>query len=111
MSQLLDDQQIFATCVGHLLLWATTAGYQVTLGDAWAKSGHCNGSFHYRRLAIDLNLFKDGRWLTTTEAHQSLGDFWKTLHPRCTWGGDFTTPDGNHYSFGESLATKKPRRY
>jgi hypothetical protein len=50
------------------------------------------------RLAVDLNLFKNGQFLTDSEAHRPLGDYWKSLHPDCCWGGDFSKPDGNHYS-------------
>ena len=45
-----------------------------------------------------FNLFKDGKFLTSSEDHRTLGEFWKTLHPDCCWGGDFSRPDGNHYS-------------
>ena len=82
-------------------MWAYSKGYEITFGDAWAKSGHIDGSYHYKRLAIDLNLFKDGKYLTTTESHKPLGEFWKSLDPECTWGGDFKRKDGNHYSYGE----------
>ena len=85
--------------VGKLIEYAYQQGYELTFGDAWAKTGHCVGSFHYQRLAIDLNLFKDGRWLTSTESHEFLGEYWESLDPDCTWGGDWE--DGNHYSFGE----------
>ena len=76
-------------------------GYEFTYGDAWANSGHKKNSFHYKRLAIDINLFKDDMYLTKTEDHAELGKFWKSLHPDCTWGGDFEDPDGNHYSYFE----------
>ena len=75
-------------------------GYAVTLGDAWAKDGHKKGSFHYDRLAIDLNLFKDGIWLKETEDHQEFGEYWISLGG--SWGGNFKrVKDGNHYSLGE----------
>jgi len=50
-----------------------------------------------KRLAIDLNLFKDGEYLTDTEDHRFLGEFWESLGG--TWGGRWD--DGNHYSWGE----------
>lgn len=56
------------------------------------------GSLHEKRLAIDLNLFKDGVYQMNTTAHEPLGAYWESLHPLCRWGGRFTSPDGNHYS-------------
>jgi len=93
------QQSQFARMVGLLINYATLQGYEVTFGDAFAKSGHIDGSFHYKRLAIDLNLFKDGEYLTETQDHKPLGLFWESIGG--TWGGRFKNPDGNHYSLGE----------
>jgi hypothetical protein len=90
-------QSEFARKVGLLILFAYEQGYELTFGDAWAKSGHKDGSFHYKRLAIDLNLFKDGKYLRSTESHRLLGEFWESIGG--TWGGHWD--DGNHYSYGE----------
>lgn len=84
-----------------LIQWAFNHGYELTYGDAKAKDGHCKNSLHYSSLAVDFNLFKDGKYLTSTEDHKPLGDYWKTLDQMCTWGGDFKNRDGNHYSYGE----------
>jgi len=93
------QQSQFARMVGLLINYATLQGYEITFGDAYAKSGHIDGSFHYKRLAIDLNLFKDGEYLTETQDHKPLGLFWESIGG--TWGGRFEKPDGNHYSLGE----------
>ena len=85
--------------VGLLINYATLQGYELTFGDAFASSGHIKGSFHYKRLAIDLNLFKNGEYLTDTQDHKPLGEFWESIGG--TWGGRFKSPDGNHYSYGE----------
>jgi len=92
-------QSKFARMVGLLILFAYEKEYEITLGDAYATDGHCDGSFHYKRLAIDLNLFRDGKYLTNTEDHKPLGDFWESIGG--SWGGRFKNPDGNHYSLGE----------
>ena len=83
-----------------LILKAYALGYELTTGDAWAQEAdghHKDGSFHYKRLARDYNLFKDGKYLTETEDHAELGEFWQSMGG--TWGGNFD--DGNHYSYGE----------
>jgi len=92
-------QSKFVRMVSLLLHYADQMGYELTFGDAWAKSGHKKGSFHYKRLAIDLNLFIKGKYQRSTKAHEPLGVFWESLHG--TWGGRFKNPDGNHYSYGE----------
>lgn len=92
-------QSEFVRMVGKLIQFATDNGYELTFGDAFAKTGHSKDSFHYKRLAIDLNLFKDGKYLTETEDHRPLGEYWQSIDG--TWGGEFKKKDGNHYSFGE----------
>lgn len=110
-----EKQRLFAKLLPALLNQAHTMGYEVTLGDAYRdprlfgavgeKKGYGHKkSNHKRRLAIDLNLFLEGRFLTETEDHFELGQWWESLHPLCRWGGRFTDkngnpkPDGNHYS-------------
>lgn len=94
----------FALSKGYALTWG-----QTTRTDAEAQANAAAGSgiarsLHIDRLAIDLNLFRGGDWLQTSEDHAELGAYWKTLHPLCRWGGDFKDskgrpkPDGNHYS-------------
>jgi hypothetical protein len=105
-----QKQRLFTRLVGRLIEFAYDKGYELTLGDAYRdprvhgemgvkKSYSSAHSLHKERLAIDLNLFKGGVFLTTSEDHKPLGEYWKRLHPDCRWGGDFTRPDGNHYSF------------
>ena len=91
----------FTLYISMLIQYAYSQGYTLSFGDAWAKTGHVTGSRHYDRLAVDFNLFKDGVYLKETEDHNFLGKFWKSLDPKCTWGGDFTRKDGNHYSYDE----------
>lgn len=93
------EQSQFAYYTGKLINHAYEQGYELTFGDAWATEGHINDSFHYKRLAIDLNLFINREYITTTEGHRPLGEYWESLHPKCTWGGRWE--DGNHYSWGE----------
>lgn len=72
---------------------ADTAALYEAQGKGVAKSAHLNG------LAVDVLLYtKAGEYLTKSEDYKPLGDFWKSLHPLCRWGGDFTKRDGNHFS-------------
>ena len=89
-----QKQSKFVLMVAQLIQWAYSQGYELTFGDAYAKTGHMPNSLHYSRLAIDLNLFRDGKWLDKTEDHKPLGEYWESLGG--SWGGRFK--DGNHYS-------------
>lgn len=100
-------QRTFPPLVANLICKAYALGYEVTFGDAFRdprvhgivgekKSYSSAKSVHKERLAIDLNLFRDGVYLTSTEDHRELGEYWESLHPLCRWGGRFN--DGNHYS-------------
>lgn len=102
-------QRAFVPAVAELVRWAYANGFELSFGEAFrtvqqaawnakAGSGIAN-SLHVRRLAIDLNVFKDGTYLTLSEQYAPLGEYWKTLHPLARWGGDFKKPDGNHFSF------------
>lgn len=103
-----EQQRRFPPLVAQLIARVYASGYEVTFGEAFrtreqaalnaqAGTGIAN-SLHCDRLAIDLNLFKDGKYLTDSEAWRPFGEFWKSLDPDCRWGGDFTRPDGNHFS-------------
>ncbi|CAK0758731.1 M15 family peptidase [Gammaproteobacteria bacterium] len=107
MSPLLEQQQHFAQLIALWMRAAYARGFSVTFGDAF-RDQRCpygaEGSYHKRRLAVDFNLFKDGRYLTSVEEWRELGEAWKILDPLCTWGGDFKTGavgDANHLSYGE----------
>ena len=50
-------------------------------------------SKHLSKLAIDLNLFKDGELLTKKEDFKLISEYWKSLNERNNcgyfWGWDF----------------------
>ena len=104
-------QKEFTRDIADLIEYATDVlGYDLTFGDAYRdprvhgeygeerKSYAASKSEHKRRLAVDFNLFINNKYQPTTEAHKALGEFWKGLRSDNVWGGDFTKPDGNHYS-------------
>ena len=106
-----QKQRKFTRMIAQLIEYAYANGYELTFGDAYRdprlhgevgvkKSYSSANSLHKSRLAVDFNLFKDGQYLTTTEAHKPLGEYWESIGG--TWGGRFGenggTADGNHYS-------------
>ena len=56
-------------------------------------------SKHTEGLAIDINLYINGVYQTTTEAHKKYGEYRKGLNNEDRWGGDFKNKDGNHYEY------------
>jgi hypothetical protein len=103
-----EQQILFARLTIHLYDEIINQGYDFTYGETWrdpriaildakVDMGIVH-SLHIDRLAVDINLFKDGKYLDSTADHTPFGSYWKTLHPLARWGGDFSRPDGNHYS-------------
>lgn len=110
-----DKQRLFAELLGEFLVWLYKNDYEVSLGEAYRtpeqaainaqKGGGIRNTLHTKRLAIDLNLFLDASLASDEDiyqrdsaAYKPLGDYWKSLHPLCRWGGDFSKSDGNHFS-------------
>ena len=100
-----EKQRLLTFKISLLIQWAYENGYEMTFGDAYRdprvhgamgekRSYSGANSLHKQRLAVDLNLFKDGEYLTRTEDHLPLGEYWESIGG--TWGGRFN--DGNHYS-------------
>ena len=97
MANLNKKQFEFTRKIAFLILYANSLGYELTFGDAYRSAeinyGHPN-SLHRKRLAVDFNLFKNGKYLKKTEDHRILGEYWESIGG--SWGGRFQ--DGNHYS-------------
>lgn len=101
-----EKQSVFARLIGTLIAFIYESGYEMTFGEAYrspeeaarlAKLGlGIKTSLHTSRLALDVNLFKDGVYLSTEEGHRPIGEWWEHQHPLCRWGGRWG--DGNHYS-------------
>lgn len=103
-----EKQRLFVKLIGQLIDWSYSNGYELTFGEAVrtplqaqanaAQGSGISNSNHLIRLAIDLNLFSNGEYRAGTEDYKPLGDYWRSLNPLCAWGGDFSKPDGNHFS-------------
>ena len=108
---MVDEQSKFAELVAKLILTALQSGFQVTLGEAYRtreqQEIYYNAdppltktlkSKHMNRLAVDLNFFKDGNYLTDGNDFKELGEYWKTLSEHCVWGGDWGW-DAGHFEW------------
>lgn len=94
----------FSRHLALLLLWAQEHYDRAFLGEVKregaVKGGHPD-SLHHNGLAGHLELFRrDGsgklRYLTRTPDYELAGQYWESLHPDNSWGGDFS--DGHHFS-------------
>lgn len=111
--QLGERQETFSRLIAKLILKMYDMGYAVRCGDFYAVKRtpleHKANSTHYEKCAADLNLFKDGKYLSATIDHLNFGDYWERLHPNCRWGGRYA--DGNHYEFLDKPVTiENPER-
>lgn len=115
-----EMQRKFPLLVAEFIRQAYADGYELTFGEAfrteeqqslYLRSGKSRtmSSLHLKRLAIDFNLFRDGRYLTDADLYRPLGEKWEALGGR--WGGRFglsvadypekTGWDSNHFEFKE----------
>jgi len=116
-----QKQQIFTKNVASLIAYADMIGIGLTFGDAYRSQSQIllnyfgykieKGGFfgiklvkhrklsktlkslHAKRLAVDFNFFINGKLTYKFKDVKELGDFWETLHPENTWGGDFNKDD------------------
>lgn len=98
----------FSRCLADLIIHATELGYEAAFDEVTERitekdptSDHMKGSLHHIGLAGDVLLYKDGKYLTSTEEYLPLGTFWESLgitrNLPLRWGGRFK--DGNHFSY------------
>lgn len=102
-----EKQQLFMRLLPRLIDKAHDLGFEVRGGDLFRdprcfgkfgekKSYSASNSCHKLKIAIDLNLFKNGEYKIRTMDHEELGMWWEKQHELCRWGGRWN--DANHYS-------------
>lgn len=101
-------QILFARLWPLLILKAFQLGYEVVLGETYRSPeetkrladlgiGH-RTSLHGECLAGHIELFRDGVYLTDSKDYRELGHWWLQQDKLCRWGGNFSKPDGHHFS-------------
>ena len=112
----LEKRTRFSFMLARLLLYMNENGYGFTVGEVYRSPEEARrlynlykegkgpraslSSLHTKGQAVDINLFKDGKYLASIEAHRMFGDWWERQHSHCRWGGRYG--DGNHYEFLDS---------
>lgn len=100
-------QQLFARDTVLLFQNIFEKGYTFTYGESmrsveqaaiYAKEGKgIKDSLHCKRLAIDINLFKDGKYLDDAKHYEQFSIYWENLSPCNRSGYNFKKVDANHF--------------
>jgi hypothetical protein len=96
---LVNEQAAFLLDMCRLVQHATSLGFTLTAGELYrtpeqqeiyVKTGRSQtmNSLHLQRLAVDFNIFKDGKLVGDKNVLSPLGAYWESLHPLNSWGGN-----------------------
>ena len=96
------EQEAFLLDFVKLIPFAISKGFTVTSGELlrpvemqeiYVRTGRSKtmNSKHIQKLAGDLNFFKDGVYVTKKEVLQEVGDYWESLSPKNSWGGNWNS--------------------
>ncbi|MGI9158917.1 MAG: M15 family metallopeptidase [Saprospiraceae bacterium] len=94
---LVNEQAAFLLDVAKLILKANKMGWTITGGELYRtveqqeiyiKTGRSKtmNSNHLKRLAIDLNFFRNGQLTYDTALLEEIGRFWESLTPQNSAG-------------------------
>jgi hypothetical protein len=94
---MVDEQFAFLQDVMKLVAYAAQLGFKVTGGELfrtpeqqaiYIQKGltHTSNSYHLKRLAIDLNFFKDDSLVGDISVLTPLGNYWQSLNPKNSAG-------------------------
>ena len=94
-----EKQRKFTLMLGRLYIYAYSIGYELSLGrgrvslEANEADGGVDESTHLYGVGQDLNIYKDGMYLTDGTGHHELHDYWDAMG-----GAERIDRDLNHYS-------------
>lgn len=94
------EQELFLLDYCKLVEFIFSRGFTCTAGELqrpvemqkiYVQIGRSRtmDSLHIKRLAGDLNIFKDGVYITDKETLKPIGVYWESLSPKNRWGGNF----------------------
>ena len=97
-----QEQAQFTRDLVKLLEFCFSRGYDVSIGEVqrtpeqqqiYVKTGRSKtmASNHLRKCAVDLFIFLSGRLLQSKAELQPIGDFWESLGPKNSWGGNWNS--------------------
>ena len=100
---------IFSQLLCQLVRQIEQNGYQVSVGEVLRMNAQQvfnvkNGlsktmdSYHLKGLAVDLNIFKNGKVITLDSDFKLVAQYWESLHVNCR-AGYYWGWDKLHYEF------------
>lgn len=102
-----EKQHIFSQNLAKLLLQVEALGYTCSVGEVFRTKEQAEiyvkegkgilESQHCKKLAVDLFLFSNGKYLEKKEDYSRLGEYWKSLHMDNRHGADFKRVDLVHF--------------
>lgn len=102
-----EKQHIFAMNLAKLLQHVEVIGLTCSVGEVFRTQEQAElyanqgkgivNSQHCKKLAVDLFLFSNGRFLQKKDDYKLLGEFWERLHPENEWGGSWKKQDLVHF--------------
>lgn len=111
-----EKQEEFAVNLAKLIIWLNENGYTVTIGEVerskeqqhiHVRNGKSKTlkSLHLKKLAADLNVFKDGKLLSEKEEFEVIANKWSSLseynESGFNWGWDF-----RHFQRNEDVISR-----
>ncbi|MCX3264930.1 M15 family metallopeptidase domain-containing protein [Pedobacter agri] len=111
MASLNKLQFTFTRNLNKLLTVCFSSGFEVTMGEVFRTELQqqvyfklCKtktlDSYHLKRLAVDLHLFKDNIFLSENSAYEFLAEYWGKLDPR-NFAGYYWGWDAMHFEMRE----------
>lgn len=102
-----EKQHIFAMNLAKLLHHVEAIGLTCSVGEVLRTKEQAEiyvkekkgilDSQHCKKLAVDLFLFSNGKFLQDKMDYSLLGEYWKSLHIDNRWGGDWPKVDSVHF--------------
>lgn len=102
-----EKQHIFAMNLAKLLQHVEATGFTCSVGEVLRTKEQAEiyvkekkgilDSQHCKKLAVDLQLFSNGKYLENKSDYEPLGVYWKSLNADNRWGGDWPKVDAVHF--------------
>lgn len=95
-----EKQEIFTSNIAKLINFAEYKGYKCRIREVQRtqelqdiyirlEKSKTRNSKHLDSLAADIYFTRDGKILEQKQQLQEIGDYWESLNPKNSWGGNW----------------------